>query len=790
MRSYPVKRPLCAMTLFFIMGLWVCAMRADAAGWGVFFLPFLALVVLGVATDARRTLACALAFVVGFALLFGDYSASQALTPLHGEDATIALKVTRAPTGATYVDGEVLSVDGQMLEEPVRLRVKRSYGDTTPYSVRAVYSFMGSLTAPEVQRNPGGFDEKTMLARKGIFTPLETKKPATLVAAAPAWSQRVSAIKTRAFAVCDAYLDEGEAALVKAVLFGDVSALSDDFYTASQQFGIIHIFSVSGLHVGFILAFILGVAKLLRREHSPWLLALLVPLLSLYTLLCEASPPSIRASLMGILGLLTLRLLRYRDTLTLLALAALALLISDPFNLFSIGFELSFLAMLGVVVIAPRIEALLHPLPRTLSVGIATSLGAELATAPLVTYYFYMLTPLSTVMNLLVVPFFSVLVPLALLAILGALVLPFLGTLFFLPIKGLILVILALMDGMRVFTGMLHFYVGQPSVWFIIVLYAAVLLFCLSANRPSLSLAPQCCQLDAKRSGANAIGAPQRAEKPQQKNKSNNKSALILVLCFTMLATLVVRPAVPENLRLTMVDVGQGSGSVYHSEEGAWLVFDTGPSKDTMAQYLRYAGCNHIEGVVLSHSDSDHITGLAHLLRDFKVDAVFASAVAQDSNEWQTLVPYLKKTQVVTITKDTTLTLGESATLRLSLVDESKEASENANQVVARLEGASASYLFPGDSNKDALRDLARPTDVVLVPHHGSKNSWSQAFYQAVQPKLALISAGVNNRYGHPSLVVTDGLTDLHIPYRTTARSGAVILYDTENGLAMETFIK
>ena len=760
MRSYPVKRPLCAMTLFFIMGLWVCAMRADAAGWGVFFLPFLALVLLGVATDARRALACALAFVMGFALLFGDYSASQALTPLHGEDATIALKITRASIGATYVDGEVLSVDGQMLEEPVRLRVKRPYGDTTPYSVRAVYSFMGSLTAPEMQRNPGGFDEKTMLARKGIFTTLETKKPATLVAAAPAWSQRVSAIKTRVFAVCDTYLDEGEAALVKAVLFGDVSALSDDFYTASQQFGIIHIFSVSGLHVGFILAFILGVAKLLRREHSPWLLALLVPLLSLYTLLCEASPPSIRASLMGILGLLALRLLRYRDTLTLLALAALALLISDPFNLFSIGFELSFLAMLGVVVIAPRIEALLHPLPRTFSVGIATSLGAELATAPLVTYYFYMLTPLSTVMNLLAVPFFSVLVPLALLAILGALFLPFLGTLFFLPIKGLILVILALMDGMRVFTGMLHFYVGQPSVWFIIVLYAAVLLFCLSAG------------------------------KPQQKNKSNNKSALILVLCFTMLATLVVRPAVPENLRLTMVDVGQGSGSVYHSEEGAWLVFDTGPSKDTMAQYLRYAGCNHIDGVVLSHSDSDHITGLAHLLRDFKVDAVFASAVAQDSNEWQTLVPYLKKTQVVTITKDTTLTLGESATLRLSLVDESKDASENANQVVARLEGASASYLFPGDSNKDALRDLARPTDVVLVPHHGSKNSWSQAFYQAVQPKLALISAGVNNRYGHPSLVVTDGLTDLHIPYRTTARSGAVILYDTENGLAMETFIK
>lgn len=751
MRIYPVKRPLCAAIVAFILGLWLSS--AQALPWiGCVFFAFAAAVFCIRNRRVPLFCACALALVLGFALMQQQTVAHQALVPLHGEEAAITATITRAPANRTYVDADVTAVSGAALAEPVPLRIQRAWEDSSDYTVHATYQFHGSFAAPEAPRNPGGYDEEKLLAQRGLYTLFDADAPGTLEAAPPAWAAWLNRLKATYSDILARYLDPGEQALITATLFGDVSDLNEDFYNISQQFGIIHIFSVSGLHVSFILAFVLVIARLLHRQHSWGLVVAMVPLLGLYTLLSDASAPAVRASIMGIATLLALRLLRYRDPLTILALAAAMLLAADPYNLWQIGFQLSFLAMIGLILLTPRLEAFLVFLPKGLASAVAVSLAAECVSLPLVAYYFYQVAPLSTVMNLLVVPFFSLLVPLALVALLVAGLLPALGAIVFFPVRMLILVIVALMDIVNQFTGTLHVYIGQPSVWLLVFCYTLLIGFCL-------------IPLDARRLCALALAA--------------------VVLC---LAVIILRPAVSEDLRLSAVDVGQGTGCTYQTADGRWLVFDTGPGADTVAQYLRYCGTNTIAALVLSHSDLDHIGGAAHILRDFNVEKLLASPYAQTTDEWQALVPYLDDTEIVSVNEPMTFRLGD-AQLDCDLLAASEDGGENCNQVVARLEDDGLSTLFTGDTAAESLDEIPwqQATDLILVPHHGSKNSWDATFYNTRQPSLALISAGRNNRYGHPHAETTDGLSALNIPTLCTADTGAVRIYAQDGALYYKT---
>lgn len=755
MRIYPVKRPLCAAIVAFIAGLWLGSDNTTLSGMGCAFFVVLGLIggIAAIKTGKGRLfLACLLALTAGLLLMQQATVNNHALSPYHGTEGTISARITRAPADRTYVDAEVLALNDTALEQPVPIRIQRAWEDNSNYTLRAIYRFSGAFVAPSPATNPGGYDEEKILAQRGIATLFEAEAPGTLNTDPPHWAQWLNSVKDHCSAILSRYLDPGQQALIAATLFGDVSTLNDDFYNVSQQFGIIHIFSVSGLHVSFILAFVLLLARLLRRQHSWGLFLLMVPLLTLYTLLSDASAPAVRASIMGLATLLAMRLLRYRDPLTIIALAALALLLANPYNLWQIGFQLSFLAMLGLILLTPRFEPFLGFLPKSLASALAISLAAECVSLPLVAYYFYQIAPLSTLMNLLVVPFFSLLVPLALVALLVAVAIPALGALFFLPVRMLILVIVALMDIVNSLTGTLHIYIGQPSIWLLLLCYAALIAFCL-------------VPLEARKISAATLAAA--------------------VLC---LAVLILRPAVSEDLRLTMVDVGQGTGCTYQTADGHWLVFDTGPGTDTVAQYLRYCGVNTIDALVLSHSDSDHIGGAAHILRDFHVRQLLASPYAQTSEEWQALVPYLDDTEIVTVDAPLTFSLGDSR-LDCTLLAPSDDGGENSNQVVSLLNDDGCTTLFCGDTDSEDLTAIpwTAATDLILVPHHGSKNSWNAGFYRQHTPILALISAGTNNRYGHPHAETTDGLDSLGIPALCTADVGAVRIYKQKNTFYYKT---
>lgn len=751
MTLYPTHRPMARCVCFMIGGL----LAARYGSWLLLATSSIVLIALGLLSKrSTRRLLFACFFLLGIFLMHHAMVEAQQLVPLHQQKVTAVVQVNRAPTQQTYIDGKVIRLNNKNLANPVSLRLQRPYNDDGHYQPGAYYQFEGTLLEPKTQTNPGGYDEARNLSSRGIFTVLKARSTGVFLKSPSPLIQWILNLKQTSYHAFEKYFDKGEAALLVATLFGDVSGLHQDFYALSQQFGIIHIFSVSGLHVTFILSFILLIARVLRLQHHWLLLLLLIPLLALYCLLSDLSAPAIRASVMAVLFLLALRLHRYRDPISIIALAAFGLLVANPFNLWQIGFQLSFAAMLGIFVLTPPLERLMQILPQGLRTAIAASLAAELVSLPLVAWYFYMVAPLSILMNLLVVPLFSLIVPLSLLGLLLHGLLPALGFIIFFPTKILIFTVVALMNLVNGSLGNGHYYLGQPP-WWLLLLYSLLLLSLATCTYyrhwPQLHL----------RAGILLVAA--------------------MVLCFL--------PYTPSNLRLTVLDVGQGSSAVYQSSQGAWLVLDTGPQQDTTAQYLRYCGVNTLEAIVLSHSDSDHIQGLNHLLRDFHVKQLFITKAAQQSEEWKALSPYLRHSRVTIIDKPVHYRKG-NLQLSLAVLGKHAQRTENNNQLICQIDDDHR-YLFPGDSSADLLKDcnLPAPVEVLVVPHHGSRYSWDESFYARYNPQLCLISCGRNNRFGHPHAQVTDGLTSMDIPFLRTDQAGAIRLYEQHQKLYSKAFL-
>ncbi|MCL6636053.1 MAG: ComEC family competence protein, partial [Peptococcaceae bacterium] len=327
--------------------------------------------------------------------------------------------------------GEHLAVTGA-----VRLSVKES---NRVYGYGDVLRVNGLLSRPGPPGNPGGFDYATYLERQGIGVLLlargeEAVQKTGAAAGNPALAAALR-LKEKLSAAATFSLPPSSAAVLNGIVFGTQGLIDRDTRQAFTSTGIVHILSVSGLHVGFVLGGLLGLLRLLRLR--PGLYApLATPGLVFYAMMTGAGPAVLRATVMALLFLWAHHLGRDRDWPTTLALAALAILLWSPLQVYHPGFQLSFAATWGILYLGPVLTGLftglLQGLPaafvRTAAQGLAVPLAAQLATVPLVAWYYNLISLASIPANLLAVP----LVGLNLLfgvfaAVLGSLWLPLAG---------------------------------------------------------------------------------------------------------------------------------------------------------------------------------------------------------------------------------------------------------------------------------------------------------------------------------------------------------------------------
>ena len=604
------------------------------------------------------------------------------------------------------------------------------------------WRFTLRLRQPHGNLNPHGFDYELLLFEQGVrATGYVRDAPATLLDTAAGhpierWRQRVRD------AIDASVADRRAAGVLAALVVGDQSAISRDDWDLFRTTGIAHLVSISGLHVTMFAWAVGLLASAAWRRSSRLCLWLPAPqaarwiglLAALaYALFSGWGVPSQRTVwMLATVTLLQAAGRRWPWPLVLLAAAAVVSAF-DPWALLQAGFWLSFMAV-GLLMSSAEVHAPeLKPLPapgwrgawqglwRSGGQGLRTQVIATVGLTPLSVVFFQQVSVVGLLANLVAIPLVTLLItPLALLGVVFA---PLWSLAAWLVQQG----VLAL--------GWLATF--PAALW-------------------SVPVAPWWAQAAGLLAAALVVmPLPWRLR------------ALAVPMALPMLLPALWQPAHGE-FELLAADVGQGTAVLLRTRAHL-LVYDAGPqySRDSDAgqrvllPLLRSRGELRIARLVLSHRDTDHVGGAAALLRNLPVDDLLSSLDATHP---------LQALAAVNRVPSRRCEAGQSWTwdgVRFDVLhplaeDFDRTLRSNAMSCVVRVQGATQSALLTGDIEREqeasllSLHGAALRSQVLLVPHHGSKTSSTAAFLDAVQPDVAVIQSGYRNRFGHPAAEVVE----------------------------------
>ena len=560
---------------------------------------------------------------------------------------------------------------------------------------------------------------------------------------------------------------EPQAALGQALLLGMRDGLPDELVEEFRETGTSHLLAISGMHVGILLGIALSAGQwLLGRRRHYYLLAPLV-LIWAYALLSGMSPSAVRATIMGTVYLAALALGRPRAILPALGLAAAVMVAVHPIVLTSVAFQLSFAAMAGIATIArplgDRLIAVMqpgapnrggaNPLVGFAAYSTAMTVAATLATLPLVVYYFGRVPLVGVPSTMLALPALpAVLVSHAAAAFAGAisdwLAVPF-GWAAWLTSSYVIAVVdaLARLPAASVETGR-----ASP--------YLAGICCAILAAAYVLSRRPEWFAWAAQ--GVKG-GTPRL---PGSSLKWGVAAALVAAAVVWAVAL-----AMPDGrMRVIFADVGQGDATLIVTPNARSVLVDGGPDRETAARLLGETlpfWDRSIDAVVLTHPHDDHVRGLVEVIERYDVEHIVHRDMHHDGpayGEWQRLVAQEGAAEVEAMQgRRFTLdgVLFEVLWPPEELLSGTSSDLNNAS-VVLRVSYGETSFLLPADIHSDAearlVETMSIDSDVLKVPHHGSRTSSSPAFLDAVSPSAAVISVDAESRYGHPHAEVVDAL--------------------------------
>ncbi|WP_117237751.1 DNA internalization-related competence protein ComEC/Rec2 [Thermus sediminis] len=585
-----------------------------------------------------------------------------------------------------------------------RLRLRRF-----PPLEDGVYHLRGYLAPPEPRRNPGGFDERAWLLAQGVKGVFHVERAQLL---SPLPNPRAPLRERLA-----AGLSPPTKEVLEGLVLGEKLGL-EEAYSLFQRAGLAHLLAVSGLHVGFLV----GSALLLPLGRWRYLLAL--GLLPLYLFLAGPSPSLVRASLMAGLSLLGLFLgLGAAGVVQALGVALFLQLLLRPEALLSLGFQLSYLAVLGLALVLPSLK--LPPGFRGyLLGGLAASLAVQAFLAPLLLHRFHFLPLLAPLSNLLALPLAALLVPLGFLKLL-------LGGALAFPVEPLAQALLALAE--QASQAPLLWW-GEISPWGFALYYLGLLPPLLALHRVL----------------------------PWRK--------ALLLATLPVLASLAA--GLPKPLDLWLLDVGQGDALLARMGRAEVLVDGGRPWQgERVVRALRALGVEALEVVVATHPDADHYGGLLKVVEEVPVGlALLSPAFPKD----HPLVRALEAKGVATLYPGagTEIRVGKGW-LRV-LWPAFLSGDDNWDGLALLLEFGPARALLLADLPKEVEARLSvEALEVLKVSHHGSRTGTSEALLARTRPGIALIGVG-RNPYGHPHPEVLGRLEAHGAKVYRTDRMGAV----------------
>lgn len=681
---------------------------------------------------------------------------------------------------------ERIEVGGRWQEATGRARLTL-LGEAGPLGYGQSLRGSFRLRRPRAFGNPGAFDYPAYLAAQGIslegwsrepLEPGESRRGGRLLGA-------IHALRALLLERLEAVLPSDRGALLRAVVLGDRSGLTTAMQEAFLGSGTYHILAISGLNVSLLAGTLFGGLRLLRA--SPRLAAAgSLLLVTLYAALAGGSPSVVRAAVMADVYLLAILLDRRGELLNSLALSALLLLWWNPRWLFEVGFQLTYLATLGIVLTVPAVSARFVGAPRPLRhllESVAITLAATAMTAPVLATAFNRLAPVGLIANLPVVPLAGLVTALGLGTGASLLVVP---------------------EGLPWLTRAAGEAAGallRTAGWFAEWPGAAVRVY---TPTPGMVL----CYYGAL--AALLLATRRRGRFPASRRARWAAGALAAALAAAGAGQALVKLSAErgrETVRLTLLDVGQAEAMLLRLPGGRHLMVDAGGSggfdtgRQVLAPYLLREWIGHLEALAVSHAAADHVRGLPGLLEAVTVEAVWVPPLAESGITGIWLEEFLRHRRIPLriLTSDEPARLHGPARLevlhpppvpRLERVPGCRSRGEaNEAGLVLRVSLGERALLLTGDigcRGEAALLAGERSirADVLKVAHHGSRFSSGEAFLRAVGPRVAVVSAGYRNQFRHPHPEVVDRLAAQGIALWRTDLHGAVEVELTPEGPA------
>lgn len=749
--------------MFFTCVIYITGLFAYFSGHAI-VIAFV-LLVLGIFAIFRNYLSPKLVLFWYFMFFFAFFNASlriknyDALYQIAPQEATIEGQIISIPIDRGAVSQfffNVSKVNFKVKSESVNAKTLVSTYKSDNYNIGDYYRFSGKLRTPFNPTNPSQFDYGKYLRNYKVYTlfykdgeisnKLKIKLPLR-------WKflQGLNNVRNDIIQAHSKCLKSPNLELLGGIVFGDDAiAPTDELKTSFQHSGLLHLLAASGMNV----ALIYGIwFYILRKLKAPFNLSVIsgIFVIIFYSLMTGLGPSVVRAAIMLIFVLIGKLIDRDAHSISLLSFVALLMLIYNPAYINDVGFQLSFLVTFGLLVMAPIVFEGVNAIPNWLKGTIFIPVIAQIWVAPIQMYYFNSFSLYSVFANIITVPFVTVISFGGFISAVLALIKPLANQICF--VFDLILnpFLTAVVAVSNYFANLPHSLVQMPQPSeFQIFLYYSVVLFITALLK---------------------FG----------KNKK-----IIIATSILFVALIVSLIKIPDR-KLTTVffDVQNADAIMIKTPLNKYFLIDSGkmPYKGGKTQsqmiilsYLKDIGVKNIEGLIITHFDSDHAGGAVKLIENLGVKCIYVNSLGDKSNLAQKI--YKSGKCKLKLAKNNEIIYKEGDLTIKNFVNHfAGKDSDNENSIITLVSKSDFDELFMGDAGIDAFEKiknyLPQKIEVLKVGHHGAKNVVNKEFLDRINPEVALISTGINN-YGHPNGVTLNLLESHKVKTFRTDRQNAI----------------
>jgi len=629
-----------------------------------------------------------------------------------------------------------LEITGRVVSEPVpdlkgktKFYFKTDQGKTLVYiydfkrkfdEIRPgdILKLTGSVKHPYKATNPGQFDYAKYLSNRGVFTLTHVGYKNWEIAESPEsgmWyiTRQLSEIRNRIISIHAKNLKSPKLEVLGGMVFGDYAVPAPDYVEENFiKSGLLHLLAASGLNVGIIFGMWFFLANRAGVPYRPNIITGML-LVAVYALMTGLPPSVTRAALMTELLLVGKLINKNTDSTAVLVIVCALMLLFNPLMLTEVGFQLSFIVTLGL---------LLYSRFFTFRTGIVLiPLVAQMFAAPIQIFHFSSFAVYSVLANIAVMPFVSII---SFAGFTGSILclLPFIGEkLCFVADKlaePFIFLLLFISDFTAGLPQALQYF-AKPEIPVLLAFYAGVIIAIFS-----------------------------------------RKAAIVP---FVLIMLFLLKGIFPGRLEIMVFDVGQGDATLISTPGGRHVLVDTGnfgrysPAATAIVPYLRDKGVNRLDALVLTHPDSDHIGGALEILKAVKVDTVYNNGVADNTKIYKNIISYLEKNRLKSVKIADTATILNDDGLEIKAIRPVNDDaySDNEDSIMVYVVYKDFSALIMADCEADALDKIVEtvkaPVDLLRVGHHGSKKAVSDELLGYIKPAVSVISVGTRGyQWSHP----------------------------------------